>query len=108
MLDGRVFLSLALFFAFASKNSRYSTSPVDVAVVNGRYTPEKSASKAGTGERLTEQLLSNLRRLGCRKTSGTQGSTGPDEHGLLSSSEAFQIKHSHTSMFYSARKICSI
>ena len=98
MLDGRVFLSLALFFAFASKNSRCSTyilhavssnlyweqsscnvlsseednfpslrnffiwtlrrclsipSPVDVAVVNGRYTPGKTASRAGTGERLT-------------------------------------------------------
>ena len=98
MLEGRVFLSLALFFAFASKNSRCSTyilhavsctlyweqsscnvlsseednfpslsnffiwtlgrslsipSPVDVAVVNGRYTPGKTASRAGTGERLT-------------------------------------------------------
>ena len=98
MLDGRVFLSLALFYAFASKNSRCSTyilhpvsstlyweqssgnvlsSEEDNSVVeqflyldtrekfvdpvsSGRcrsqrqdYTPGKTASRAGTGERLT-------------------------------------------------------
>ena len=47
------FPSLSNFFTWTLGRSLSIPSPVDVAVVNGRYTPGKSASRAGTGERLT-------------------------------------------------------
>ena len=159
MLDGRVFLSLALYFAFASKNSRCSTyilhavsstlyweqsscnvlpseednfpslsnffiwtlgrslsipSPMDVAVVNGRCTPGESAPRAGTGERLTgtpvvQPSFLHPTQAGVQENFSYSRKYWPwRTWSSFISSEAFQIKHSHPSMFYSARKICSI
>ena len=47
------FPSLHNFFIWTLERSLSISSPVDVAVVNGKYSPGKLASKAGTGERLT-------------------------------------------------------
>ena len=67
MLDGRVFLSLALFFAFASKNSRCSTYILH-AVFSTLYWEQSSCKDLSSEEHKFPSLNNFLIYLDTRET----------------------------------------
>ena len=111
---GGQFSVVEQFLYLDTREKFVDPAPVDVALVNGRYTPGKTASRAGTGERLTgtpvvQPSFLHPSQAGVQENFRYSRKYWPWRTcSSFISSEAFQIKHSQTSMFYSARKICSI